>query len=78
MRKSPIAFGTRMPIAIVCASSQRAAWRVPSSQARTIGAQPLACTAYMRGRLPGGIKPIASSSANAFHMPINPVPPPVG
>ena len=29
-------------------------------------------------RLPCGNQPMASSSANAFHMPISPVPPPVG
>ena len=34
-------------------------------------------TAYMRGRL-GPIRPTACSSSNAFHMPIRPVPPPVG
>ena len=38
---------------------------------------PAACTATMRGSLPV-IQPIACNSANAFHMPISPVPPPVG
>ena len=50
IRKSPTACGTRMPAAIVCAFSQRAACSTPSSKARTIGAQPAACTATMRGR----------------------------
>jgi hypothetical protein len=40
------------------------------------GMQPVACTAIMRGLR--RMKPIASSSAKAFHMPISPVPPPVG
>ena len=62
---------------MVWAFSQRGACSTPSSKARTMGAQPVACTATMRGRL-GPMKPIASSSANAFHMPISPVPPPVG
>ena len=77
MRKSPTACGTRMPDAMVCAFSKRGACSSPFSQARTIGAQPSACTATMRGRFEP-MKPIASSSANAFHMPIRPVPPPVG
>ena len=49
----------------------------PASNARTIGAQPAAWTAIMRGRL-APISPTASSSSKAFHMPISPVPPPVG
>ena len=77
IRKSPIACGTRMPEAMVCAFSQRGACSSPASKAFTIGAQPAACTATMRGRLLP-MKPIASSSAKAFHMPIRPVPPPVG
>src|SRR3979411_2892690 len=52
IRKSPIACGTRMPEAMVWASSQRAACSVPFSKARTIGAQPAACTATIRGRPP--------------------------
>ena len=62
---------------MVCAFSQRGACSTPASNARTIGAQPDACTATMRGRL-GPMNPIASSSAKAFHMPMRPVPPPVG
>ena len=42
-----------------------------------MGAQPVDCTATMRGRLSPS-QPIAPSSAKAFHMPIRPVPPPVG
>ena len=49
----------------------------PASNARTIGAQPSACTATIRGRLRAD-QPTASNSSNAFHMPIRPVPPPVG
>src|SRR5712692_4016566 len=49
----------------------------PCSKARTIGAQPSACTAYMRGRAEP-MSPRVSSSSNAFHIPISPVPPPVG
>jgi hypothetical protein len=63
--------------AMVCASSQRSACSVAVLEGRTIGAQPSACTATMRGRFEP-MKPSASSSANAFHMPIRPVPPPVG
>src|SRR3569832_2211931 len=59
------------------AVDQRGACSLPSSKALTIGAQPAACTAIMRGRLEP-MKPIFSSSSNAFHMPIRPVPPPVG
>ena len=46
--------------------------------ARTIGAQPSACTLTIRGRCPRSSKPICSSSSKAFHMPTSPVPPPVG
>ena len=35
-------------------------------------------TLTMRGRRPGSIQPRASISSKAFHMPIRPVPPPVG
>src|SRR4051812_34758007 len=38
--KSPIAFGTRIPDAIVCASSQRGACSWPRSHALTIAAPP--------------------------------------
>jgi hypothetical protein len=61
----------------VCAFSQGAAFSVPSSKARTMGAHPLACTDTIFGRLLP-IQPIASSSSKAFHMPTKPVPPPVG
>ena len=57
--------------------SQRVACSAPSCQALTMGAQPLACTATMRGNF-CPTKPMACSSAKAFHMPIRPVPPPVG
>ena len=76
--KSPTATGTRSPLATVWAFSKGGACFSPASNARTIGAQPSLWQAIMRGRLPLGSQPMASSSANAFHMPINPVPPPVG
>ena len=59
------------------APSHIGASSLPSEKALTIGAQPSACTAYILGRR-GGTKPICSSSSNAFHMPMRPVPPPVG
>ena len=66
-----------MPGATVAASCHGSARSSPLLQARTIGAQPSDCTTYIRGRsLP--ISPIACSSPNAFHIPIRPVPPPVG
>ena len=77
MRKSPTAAGTRIPAATVCAPSHRGACSSPASNARTIGAQPSAWTATMRGRGPSS-QPTALSSANAFHIPMSPVPPPVG
>ena len=40
--KSPIAFGTRRPDAMVCAFGNSAADFSPASNARTMGAQPLA------------------------------------
>ena len=49
----------------------------PDSNARTSGAVASLCTQYMRGRA-APIRPSASSSAHAFHMPSTPVPPPVG
>src|SRR5215207_7602124 len=69
--------GTRMPAARVSAFSKGLAKRSPASKARTMGAQPSACAAIMRGRS-GPMRPTASSSAKAFHMPTRPVPPPVG
>src|SRR5438552_3701077 len=87
IKKSPIAFGTRKPDATVCAFGNSAANFSPASKARTIGAQPLAWTENIRGRLlfatanpsfGGSIQPSFSISSNAFHIPISPVPPPVG
>lgn len=77
IRKSPMATGTRIPAATVSASRHSSAWSAPFSHARTMGAHPVDCTATMRGRF-RPIQPISSSSRNAFHMPISPVPPPVG
>ena len=76
--KSPTAAGTRMPLATVAAFSNGVANRSPASNARTIGAHPSLCTATIRGSLSDASQPNSSSSANAFHMPISPVPPPVG
>ena len=76
--KSPTAAGTRMPLAMVCAPANGSAKRSPPSKARTIGAQPLDCTATIRGRFSSASQPSVASSSNAFHMPISPVPPPVG
>ena len=43
----------------------------------TIGAHPRDWTETIRG-LKDEIQPISSISSNAFHIPIKPVPPPVG
>ena len=75
---SPTAAGTRRPAgARGRALPALGASRAPVSNARTIGAQPSAWTDTIRGRS-GPIRPSASSSSNAFHMPTRPVPPPVG
>src|SRR5437762_1977663 len=50
IRKSPIALGTRNPEASVCALGNSAAQFSPASNARTMGAQPSACTENIRGR----------------------------
>ena len=73
-----MAFGTRRPSAIVCAFSHGAAFSAPAANARTIGAQPAAWTVTIWGRRTGSIQPSEAISANAFHMPTMPVPPPVG
>jgi len=73
-----MAFGTRRPSAMVCAFSHITDFSAPAPNARTIGAQPAACTVTMCGRRTGSIQPIADISAKAFHMPTMPVPPPVG
>ena len=52
--------------------------RAPSAKALTMGAQPSACTAYMRGPLGPDEAHLPRSSSKAFHMPMRPVPPPVG
>ena len=78
IRKSAMARGTRRPSATVCAFSQVPAASAPLLKARMIGAQPSVWTDTILGRRPEVSQPIASISANAFHMPIRPVPPPVG
>ena len=43
-----------------------------------MGAHPSAWTDTIRGRRAGLTQPMRSISSNAFHIPIIPVPPPVG
>jgi hypothetical protein len=76
--KSPTAAGTRMPLAIVAAFSTFCANRSPFAYAFAIGAHPSLWHEIIRGFFGDFNQPKASSSANAFHMPIKPVPPPVG
>ena len=66
-----------MPKATVCASSQGVARGSPAANARTIGAQPVDCTATRRGSL-SSTQPSSRSSCSALWMPISPTPPPVG
>ena len=61
----------------MCAFGNFSETSLPSAKAFGIGAQPSACTAIIRGRF-GPIQPSSSISSKAFHMPIRPVPPPVG
>ena len=75
--KSPSAFGTRIPAANVWGSGQASDSGRPSMNALTIGAHPVDWTATKRGSFAPN-QPIARSSANAFHMPMRPTPPPVG
>ena len=77
IRKSPSALGTRSPEATVWAFRHISEASVPSSNAFGMGAQPSDCTETIRGRS-GPIQPSCSISSNAFHMPMRPVPPPVG
>ena len=72
-----MAFGTRKPEAMVDGFGCSPANRSPAAKAVTIGQQPAACTATILGRFEE-IHPSCSISLKAFHMPINPVPPPVG
>ena len=51
IKKSATACGTRRPDATVSACGQGSAVSLPSLNALTMGAQPLACTETMRGRL---------------------------
>src|SRR6478672_8690873 len=51
IRKSPMACGTRIPEAIVCAFSQRGACSSPASNAFTIGAQPAAAPGRIENRV---------------------------
>ncbi len=76
--KSPTAAGTRMPLAMVAAFSNFLAKRSFFLNASAMGAQPVLWQEIMRGFLDDLSQPSASSSAKAFHMPIKPVPPPVG
>jgi hypothetical protein len=65
------------PLASVEAPCQYSLNSASRSKARTIGWHPSACTAIIFGRF-APIHPSCSSSANAFHMPIIPTPPPAG
>ena len=76
--KSPTATGTRTPLAIVVAFSNFGAKRSPFANAVAMGAQPSLWQEIMRGLRDDLSQPSCSNSANAFHMPIKPVPPPVG
>ena len=76
--KSPTAAGTRSPLAAVAAFGKGSANRSPAAQAVLIGAHPSDWHDIMRGRRSSASQPISASSAKAFHMPMRPVPPPVG
>ena len=77
--KSPTAAGTRSPLATVWAFGNSSANRSPRSNARTIGRTPSALAAHQpRHPVADFSQPSSFSSWNAFHMPIRPVPPPVG
>ena len=77
--KSPTAAGTRRPLAIVWAFGNGSANRAPAANARTIGAHPSLWHADQAAAgVPSCSQPSSRNSANAFHMPISPVPPPVG
>ena len=77
MIRSPSGPGTHRPAATVCGSGHGSAESLSAANAFTMGAQPVDCTVNMRGRGPS-TQPAAASSAKAFHMPMRPVPPPVG
>src|SRR2546422_1609198 len=77
IRRSPSGAGTRSPAAIVWGFGHGAQDSAPASNPFTTGAHPAAWTLYSRGGVPSS-QPARTSSWNAFHMPIRPVPPPVG
>jgi hypothetical protein len=59
-----------IPIAMVLGFCQTAAFSVPSSNARTMGAHPDACTATILGNFASaGSSPTSCSSRNPFHIP---------
>ena len=80
MSRSPSGPGTRSPLACVTGFSHGVAWSAPASNARTIGAQPvgLGDDHVRQRRVIGQPATVRTISANTFHMPISPVPPPVG
>src|SRR5260221_1846726 len=79
MSRSPSGPGTRNPLACVSGFSHGVARSACASNARTMGAQPLACATIMRGKATsGGSHPPSRISAKTFHIPMSPVPPPVG
>src|ERR1041384_5241746 len=77
MSRSPSGPGTRRPLAMVQGSGHGSQWSAPDSNAFTTGAQPWAWTVNILGNLPS-THPAAPSSWKAFHIPMRPVPPPVG
>ena len=77
IRKSPTATGTLSPYALVFGSLKYSAVFLPVSNARIMGAHPSDCIEIILGLLLF-IQPRDSISLNAFHIPIIPVPPPVG
>ena len=61
----------------MCAFGNFSETSLPSAKAFGIGAQPSAWTENIRGRA-APIQPSSSISSKAFHIPMSPVPPPVG
>ena len=80
LRESEIAsgFGTRSPEARVEALSKNSELSRCCSNALTMGARQPRPGRKSCAALVADDGPMASSSSNAFHMPISPTPPPVG
>src|SRR3989442_14919100 len=75
--RSPSGPGTRRPDAIVHGSGHGVQPAAPPWKAFTTGAQPAACTPYIRGSDPPP-PPAPPNSPHALPTPISPVPPPPG